>query len=331
MGAVLGDEDAIVFPQSLSSSHPEDLIRFCQRILETADERITILNAEHLAFIDPLGLAAFRAVLDTVEHTHPGKEYNVQWMAEHLSSYLQRMEFFQGIEVDGLPVYQGPAPSSDPMNCVELRQIHEDNSEVIASQLVSAITGMAPDDETFEDADKIRRPIEYALKELLGNALSHAKRDGRGTASVWVACQHFGNSGTVRLAIVDNGCGFLATLKDHEKLIERSDAGAIQTALLERVSCNRGPFVGYETDSQNQGVGLTTTAKIAGAAGGWLVIASGNAWFHTADQQAREMDGIRWPGVAIAFACQRADLPNVSIPALLPAVELDAGPDLNFV
>lgn len=330
MGAVLGEEDAIVFPKSLSSSDPEALIGFCQQILKTADEPITALNAEQLGFIDPLGLAAFRAALDTVDHAKPDKEYNLQWMDEHLTRYLSRMDFFQGIDVEGLDQYSGPALQSDPTNCVELRQIREDNSEEVASQLVSAITGLSQDDAPFEEADKFKRPIEYALKELLGNALSHARRDGNGNASVWVACQHFVDNGTVRLAIVDNGCGFLATLKDHAKLIEPTDAGAIKTALLERVSCNRGPFVAYETDSQNQGVGLTTTARIAEAAGGRLVIASGDAWYDTESGQARVMEGVRWNGVAIAFACKRDLLPGVNIPALLPTVEEDPDLDLSF-
>lgn len=330
MGAVLGDEDAIVVPKSLSSSDPEALIGFCQQILETANDQSTSLNAEHLSFIDPLGLAAFRAALDTVDHTQPDKEYVVRWMDEDLTRYLRRMDFFQGIEVEGLDEYSGPALQSDPTNCVELRRIREDNSEEVASQLVSAITGLSQDDAPFEEADKFRRPIEYALKELLGNALSHARRDGNGNASVWVACQHFVDNGTVRLAIVDNGCGFFATLKDHAELIEPTDAGAIRTALLERVSCNRGAFVGYETDSQNQGVGLTTTARIAEAAGGRLVIASGDAWYDTGSGEARVMDRARWKGVAIAFACKRDLLPGVNIPALLPAVEVDADLDLSF-
>ncbi|MGP0151175.1 ATP-binding protein [Pseudomonas oryzihabitans] len=330
MSAVLDREDAIFFPSSLSASEPSPLIAFCHSVLAKASEPHTILDASELRFIDPMGLAAFRAALETVDRQQPEKEYSVRWMRPDVTQYLLQMDFFQGLEVVGLDQLAKELVPDDHKNCVELVCLDSGNSEEVASRLVNAMTGLDSEDECVVDASRYRRPIEYALKELLENSLSHAKRHGRGNASVWVACQHFAENGTVRLAIVDNGCGFLKTLQGHAQLQAPTHLGAIEAALIERVSCNRGPLLSYETDSQNQGVGLTTTARIAKAAGGTLVVASGNAWVNTANDVTWEMDDAQWDGVAIAFACQRDLLPSVSIPALLPRVDIDLEPDISF-
>ncbi|MNT63039.1 hypothetical protein D3C72_2008140 [compost metagenome] len=113
-------------------------------------------------------------------------------------------------------------------------------------------------------------------------------------------------------------------------LTERTHGAAIQIALVERVSCNRGPFVAYETDSQNQGVGLTTTAKIAGAADGFLVIASGDSWLRTDCGSKGQLTNCGWKGVAIAFECSRELLPKIDIAALLPQVEGTLDEEINF-
>ncbi|WP_232107054.1 ATP-binding protein [Pseudomonas putida] len=316
----LNRTDAIAFPKSFSSSDPTQVISLCTQINST--EGNVVLDASELEFIDPMGLAALRATLESLPDE---KKYHVRWMREHLIEYLVRMDFFQNLDVDGVDTSMDPL--ADPDNCVELVRVDDGKSEEIASRLVHAMFGC---DDVGTDQDPYRKPIEYALKELLENALSHARKEGRGGASVWVACQHFPTNGTVRIAIVDNGCGFLATLREHHQLPEQSHSAAIQTALLPRVSCNRGPLVAYETDSQNQGVGLTTTAKIAEAAGGTLIVASGNAWVHTASGATAVDPKLDWHGVAIAFSCNRDMLPLVNIPALLPAVEGEVDDEISF-
>lgn len=81
--------------------------------------------------------------------------------------------------------------------------------------------------------------------------------------------------GRVQVAVVDNGCGFLATLLNHPALPEKTHDAAIRTALRPKVSCNRdmGPF----GESVNEGVGLTTTVRISKATGGAVHIVSGDA------------------------------------------------------
>lgn len=320
------EEGVICFPPTLSSSDPCALIDFCDSIMRS-DGDLT-LDASNFKFIDPLGLATLKA---TLEAQSDDREFEVQYMSRSMISYLVRMDFFVGLNVEGVDVESGRNPQGEPENCLELLKVtNTDQSEEVASRLVHAMTGIKADPSKAEEMEPYRRPLEYALKELLENALSHAKKEGNFDSSVWVACQHFASNGTVRLAIVDNGCGFLATLKDHAMLNEKTHGAAINIALIERVSCNRGPLLAYESDSQNQGVGLTTTAKIAGAAEGFLVIASGNAWLRTDCGAKGEFEGHGWKGVAIAFECNRDHLPKVDISALLPKVDGTLDEEINF-
>ena len=319
-------EDAIYFPRSLSASDPEALFSLCSQITSRAGN--VVLDASDLVFIDPLGLAALRA---TLESQPPGKCVFVRYMHEQITFYLVRMDFFQGLNVEGINE-DARNSGGEPFKCVELITVDDqEHAETIASRLVQAMTGRLYDaDAEDSEFDSCLRPVEYALKELLGNSLSHAKREGGAGSSVWVACQHFESSDTVRLAIVDNGCGFLATLKSHKALQEPSHMNAIQVALMERVSCNRGPVLAYESESQNQGVGLTTTARIAAAADGHLIIASGDACFHTSAKSEFCLKKGPWKGVAIAFACRRDKLPHVNIPSLLPQDDFVVDSEIRF-
>lgn len=316
-------EDVIFFPRSLSDSEPGLILEFCSQIAKREGD--VILDASGLQFVDPLGLAMLRSTLESGE----GKNFHVRWMAQHLIDYLIRMEFFEGLSVDGIDVETARNPQGEPHRCVELVKVTDGQSEEIASRLALAMLGDAGE-RSEEEMNSFRRPIEYALKELLGNALSHARKEGNQRACVWVACQHFQTNGDVRLAIVDNGCGFLATLRGHAQLKERTDSGAIRAALIARVSCNRGPLVGYENDSQNQGVGLTTTSRIAEAADGFLVIASGDACLNTRTDDAVVFENATWKGVAISFHCSRDKLPQITIAALLPEVEDALDDDISF-
>ncbi len=319
-------EDAIWFPRNLSSSDPHAIFDFCEKIMNCKGD--IVLDATNFLFIDPLGLAVLRA---TFEMLGDDRECYCRFMNTSMKSYLARMDFFEGLEVEGFDPEESRNPQGEPDNCVELTSVtNAQQPEVVASRIVHAMTGIK-DDETNADAmEPYRRPLEYALKELLNNALSHAKQDGNLNSCVWVACQHFRATGSVRLAIVDNGCGFLATLKDHARLTETTDHAAIQLALIERISCNRGPLLAYETDSQNQGVGLTTTAKIAEAAEGHLVIASGDAWIRTFDKGEGKLDDCKWKGVAIAFQCNRELLPKVDVSTLLPDVDDTLDSEIRF-
>lgn len=315
-------DGAIELPWGLGTEFPEQLFRVCQQIRTATDD--IILDASRLHFIDPLGMATLRSLFEQIA---PVKAIRIDFLSVDLTSYLARMDFFKDLDIDGVDLSNIGNRHDRGSSLLEITKVTEHHeADKVASQLAVALTGKlthsdpnAPvsEGETRNDFDAYCGPIEYALKELLDNSLTHARREGRGDAAVWVACQFYPRRDLVRLAIVDNGCGFLATLRNHPELADKTHRGAIEAALRPRVSCNRGVLASI-LGSENQGIGLTTTAKIAEIAGGRVLVTSGDTIHDTHTKLSTVLEASAWAGVSVSFQCRRERLPEVSIFDILP-------------
>lgn len=321
----------VTLPNTVGVNHLASLIESLSTV--RAGDGDVELDCSQVNFVDPLGMTVLAAVL---EHLDKRRRVSMPWLKTSTISYLERMDFFNGIVVDDVDIPLNRVRNDQRSNLLEITRVKDSGkSEEVADQLATAIVGKiigrgpkpvdfnAPDTEY----DQYYRPLRYALSELIENALTHAKREGAFNASVWVAAQYYKdqqNGGRIQVAVVDNGCGFLATLQNHAELRTKTHAEAIRTALQPKVSCNRdiGPF----GESVNEGVGLTTTVRIAKETGGAVYIVSGDALYIDNDQnqvkrrdQQQPLEGV-WNGVAISatFLCNK--LPAIRIDQLLPPV-----------
>lgn len=294
------------------------------------------LDCSKVRFVDPFGIAALAAAVKGA--LAQGRRIAMPWLAPSTTSYLERMNFFVDMDIDAVDVPQNRIRTDQRGNLLEITHIVDSGtSEAVADQVASAIVtiiigrGQKPINFALPDTeyDQYYRPLRYALSELIENALTHARRQGAFDSSVWVAAQYYKDAqtgGRVQVAVVDNGCGFLATLQNHPELPEKTHGAAIRTALKPKVSCNRdiGPF----GESVNEGVGLTTAVRISKATGGDVHIVSGDALYFECSgiaikrsEQLRPLPG-KWGGVAISatFICKK--LPSINISDLLPPVAL---------
>lgn len=309
----------IIFPSYLSAPSALATISVCQEILESAG--VVDINAVYLKFVDPFGMAMLGACFDAVRKQ--GSVIRVHQLSPDLCGYLQRMDVFTGVELVDRTLNNGTRRDrSDAL--VELTQLC-DRSEVgnVAYRLAKAMIGRADPDEVPDEMtgyttyERLVEPLQYALNELLENSLTHARR-GNKDACVWVASQYYPKKGIIRLGVVDNGCGFLESLKTHVKLQHKRHLDAILLALQPRVSCNRD--LGLRPDSVNQGVGLTTSCRIAEHAGGRMILASGNA-MHSTSGYSGESTGVYWQGVGVAMEVNRSKLAAVRVGELLPSLD----------
>lgn len=317
----------LVCPAYLTVKTPDILIGLCGAAL-AAEDSVT-LEARALRFTDPFGLAMLGATFYMLQQR--GQTVRVAGLTDAVGGYLQRMDVFEGVELVDCALPRGQRhDQSDAL--VELTRLDQRSQiDRTANQLAEALVGRMPDidpNEPYDEmsgvntADRITIPISYALTELLNNAMSHARLKRHGDACVWVSSQYYRSSGRLQLAVVDNGCGILETLREHAALRDlprKTDLEAILAALRPRVSCNRD--LGVFDDSTNQGIGLTTTARIAEHAGGRLVVVSGAGYHDPLGRSRRLANGARWQGVAIALECQRDALLNVRIRELMPPIE----------
>ena len=276
-----------------------------------------MLDGSDVEFVDPLGIAVLGALLEPIAETRPVR---IEWLSTSMGSYLHRMAVLSRCCIEGVEVR--PYVAHDRrLSLVELTRLSSDEEvDVTAESLASAIVGVFA--EAPADRQRYAYPLQYSLRELLLNALTHAKKEGRLHANVWVAAQHYPKDGMVRVAVVDNGCGVFSTLQSSPKLGEKSHAGAITAALEPFVTCNPEQHLALAGKTANRGIGLTTTRRIASAANGKLVITSGNA-SATADRSLRVKvlpDGAYWNGMAVLMTCQRSKLPSVNVPSLFPSV-----------
>jgi len=322
----------ISLPAYFSARSAQEAITACWEIASA--EGVVDVNASRLTFVDPFGMALLAATF--YKFREQGRVVRVHGLNTQLSGYLQRMDVFDGVElVDCAPTSGQRYDRADAL--VEVTRLEQQGDvESAAYRIASALVGHMPvadpdelpDEMTgYTEAYRLVEPIQYALNELLENSLTHARRARFVDACVWVACQYYPSSGWVRLGVVDNGCGFLATLRGHPALYQETHLAAILAALQPRVSCNRE--LGLLAESVNQGVGLTTTNRIAERAGGHLYIASGDA-IHSATASAHLTGEASWQGVAIALECRRQRLPEVRFRDLLPPLEPQPSVRLRF-
>jgi hypothetical protein len=311
-------------PRVLGTRDLPALYSVCGNVLRTSDDSI-ILDASEVRFIDPHGLAVLGALLGPLE----GRRISMPWLDTQFAGYMDRMDFFQHCDIQDVEVPDWNR-YDHPDRLLELRCLRSAmDTEEVANRLADAITGRLTRADPNAEIDpntgrneylRFRYPLWYSLSELLENAVTHAKRHGHPRACVWVAAQFYQGNNEVKFSVVDNGCGILRTLRGHPQLPEHTHMAAIRAALRPRVSCNRD--TPHDDGHGNQGVGLTTTMRIANAARGRLMIASGNSTVETGEMRGYVLphDGL-WNGVAIAFSCRRHALPAVNVRALLPVEE----------
>ena len=314
-------------PAYLTVKSPDNLIGLCGAALAAKDS--VTLEARALRFADPFGLAMLGSTFYMLQQRR--QTVRVAGLSDAVGGYLQRMDVFEGVELVDCALPRGQRHDQTD-SLVELTRLDQ-RSQInrAANQLAEALVGRMPDIDPNEPcdemscvntADRITIPISYALTELLNNAMSHARLKGHGDACVWVASQFYRGNGRLQLAVVDNGCGILETLREHAALRDlprKTDLDAILAALRPRVSCNRD--LGVISDSTNQGIGLTTTARIAEHAGGRLLVVSGAGCHDPLGRSHRMTNSARWQGVAVALECSRDALLNVRIRELMPPIE----------
>lgn len=335
LSKTLVESQSIKLPRIFGARNLDAVFRVCEQVYMSLGP--VILDGSETEFFDPLGIAVLGALLEPL---FGQRSVRIEWLSVSVGTYLARMEVLSRCAIRGVES-QSVVRNDLGDSLVELTRVSYDHEvDDAADRLATAVAGKltredpeAPPDEAtgINQFEAFRYPLRYALSELLLNALSHAKREGRLDAVVWVAAQFYPKVGDVQLAVVDNGCGILETLRNSPALRVKTHESAIPVALKPFVSCN--PDFGLPGGTANQGVGLTTTHQIAKATRGGLLIVSGDA----AARAYKEVKsfglaaGAHWRGVAVLMTCRRALLPSVNVPQLFPRVPNQPTVNVRFI
>lgn len=295
-----------------------------------------VCDGHHVRFIDPCGLVVFSCVADAFRDTNAPLELKA--FSTDLLAYISRMDAFGGFVPEDMELGQR-RDRRDAL--VEVTKVQEGREiEGTARRLAAAMVGHIPDLQVDSEPDemtgvslqdRLLEPLEYIFSELLDNVFQHARTPVFDKACAWVGAQYTPTSDKIRLAIADNGCGFLYALREHPNLTEKTDAGAINLALQERISSNPALLLMGSGASTNQGVGLTIVSRIAHRANGRMWVASGSAIVEAVRRTVRSVSA-PWQGSILSLELARKQLMNIRIHQIVGTLEGARGKvGLDFV
>lgn len=146
-------------------------------------------------------------------------------------------------------------------------------------------------------------PLAYIFSELIDNALRHGRGRGYDQASVWLSAQYHPPRGLIRLAVADDGRGFLKTFQGRDNLRVRSHADAIRAGFRPFTSSKRD--VGLFADTQHQGLGLTICRDLAHRSEGSVTVVTGNSWITNPEIEGEQSRVAPfWQGAALGVELQ---------------------------
>jgi signal transduction histidine kinase len=121
----------------------------------------------------------------------------------------------------------------------------------------------------------VQPALAHILSELLDNVFSHSRTVDHPTPMAWLVTQWYSEGDLVRVAVVDDGCGLLASLRGlHEPPRNHFEAAVL--AFRPFVSSKNIPSMYAER--RHMGLGLSVCRDICQRLDGCIYAVSGNAW-----------------------------------------------------
>lgn len=308
----------LVCPSALTHDSLPRFLRVQRSAAEIEGETIN-LDCQALRFVDPMGLCLLNHWFHHLEEK--GKVVRLNNLPLAIESFLTRMDLFHGIEC----VHYEDRTSSNQRNdltghAIEVTHVRgNENVDHAAARVAEAVVFGIPDIERTPDPDGMAPSLseqftdllEYVFSEILANTMQHGRRRGWNHAHATVAAQYYPSRGKLSVAILDNGCGLLETLRTHPDMEgELSHAKAIEIALRPRVSSNRDGELGL--DMRNQGIGLTVSTRLALASDGQFGIFSGTGWRRaSSNAQVSSRQIPHWQGTGVYLEFDRNTMGRV--------------------
>lgn len=299
----------LVFPSFITAKNCDKLLPVLDSVISSDADAIAV-TAKHTKFVDPFSLCLLAACCDKLQQQD--RHLNILDLSPEMQSYWVRMDLFKQCHQEA-PNQQRFDQSASLMEiqCLQGRkdvgQVADRISHAIAGQTPEYGEDMQPDEMTgFLPHELVEYNLRYMFNELLENALTHGCRHGYEASKVWVACQYYRGKDTIRIGIVDTGCGFRQSLQSHPQT-PQTDEDAIRLALQPYLSCNRD--VGLMEDSVNEGIGLTVVQRMVQDIGGTMVLLSGQSVLEISeDMLPKSLSDTHWQGVGIAIEVKRSEL-----------------------
>jgi hypothetical protein len=319
----------IRLPKLMLAVKVRQTIEMLDGIVGSEDEVVRI-DADELEFAEPLSLCLLAAQLNRLHNQ--GQTAAVERVRPEVAERLRRMNVLgEWLEEKTRARYKAQS-----MNTLQVCWVSsQDDADTIANQLADAIVQFVPPEFLQADnaftRDTVRTPLAYVITELLDNSLTHGRGKGFAQASVWIAAQYYSAGDLIRLAVVDNGCGFLKSLESHPAVVPKSHSVAVRKGFDAGISCNKE--VALFTDALNAGIGLTISRDIAIRSGGIVWAGSGDAYIGDPGRETETIGRIPyWQGSMLNIELHRSGLIAFNFRDLFSKYERGAAhPGIRFL
>lgn len=303
----------IELPKLMLAANIKTTLGIVTDIVECGDSIVRV-DAKALEFAEPLPMCLLAAQLHNLNRR--GGTAEILNLRPEVAERLRRMD----VLADWLKTQDSRRLRPSKMEKLQSYIVTSaSDADEIANALAQKIASFAPvefdcDAEALS-RDKIEIPLAYVLSELLDNAVTHARGRGFAHSTAWITAQYYPAGDRIRVAVVDNGCGFLKSLESHPKVQPKSHEVAIRSAFEPRVSCNRDVLL-FE-DSLNQGIGLTISRDIAIRSGELVQAGSGDRWLTSPGREGEVVVRMpSWQGSILNFELHRSGLVSFNFRSL---------------
>jgi anti-anti-sigma regulatory factor len=316
-------------PHLMLAANVKGTLDLLAEMVASKDDVVRI-DADGLVFAEPLPLCLLAAQLNRL--SAQGQSAVIERVRPEVAERLRKMNVLgEWLEEKASARYR-----AESMNTLQVCWASSlKDADTIANTLAdSIVTFVPPEYIEAEDSftrDPIRMPLAYVITELLDNGLTHGRGKGFSHASVWIAAQWYEHGDLIRLAIVDNGCGFLRSLESHPQVDPKTHQVAVRKAFDPGISCNKE--VGLFKDALNMGIGLTISRDITIRSRGTLWAGSGDAWITNPGHATEKSSRIpNWNGSMLNLELHRAGLLSFHFRDLFTQYQRESlGAEINFI
>jgi signal transduction histidine kinase len=327
----------IALPKLMLGDNLPQLVRIATAISDDYSSTVEC-NAEALVTAEPVALCLLAASFGQLERR--GQRARIRGLRPEVKVNLERLDVLADWlreRPEQTPDAESNESQSDLRACrvATLAQANE-----LANVLGREIAAFVPSDdiEAVIDEDPtlvryrvVEQPLGYVITELLDNSLNHGRAGGFGHSRAWVAAQYYRVGDLLRVAVVDNGCGFLQSLRQHPKVVPKTHQNAISSAFRPFVSCKKD--VGVFSDATHQGLGLTICRDLCLLADGRISAASGTAWLAspgTPDETARRL-APGYQGAVVMMTFHRRAITPGSLSEIFRRYQSDENLPIRFI
>lgn len=322
----------IRLPRLMLGSNLPYLLRIVAAV-EDDEARVVEIDAADLVTAEPVALCMLASVLARLARR--GQSAIVHNVDPRVKESLERMDVLAPWLRAAEFAERGPPQA--PIQACHVSSASGANT--VANALARAIASFVPEEDLaaiLNDDPDLRRyraveqPVGYVMSELLDNALNHSRAGGFGHSAAWVAAQYYPTGDLMRVCVLDDGCGFLRTLKDHPKVVPKTDVAAVEIAFEPFLSCKRD--VRVFRDSTHQGIGLTVCRDLCRLAGGRIEAVSGRGWVTNpgCDAAMRTALDVGHQGAIVNLEFHRRSITPNSIGEILRRYQPDENLPIRF-